>query len=165
MAIQEASGLSFVDEIDQFLVGRISFPAVNYFLNRKNILGRYRKLLGSELYSKDALRELQFQKLLATVRYVSVWNPFYAKRFKEIGLAPEDIKSLDDIRHIPVLARQDVIDHRLDMVDSRYRDSVVFADRARQKPGLPVLFGKFRRHKLVRNTSTGSTGTPTGLLR
>ncbi len=130
MAVQEASGLRFVDEIDQFLVGRISFPAVNCFLNRKNILGRYRKLLGSELYSKDALRELQFQKLLATVRYVSVWNPFYAKRFKKIGLAPEDIKSLDDIRHIPVLARQDVIDHRLDMVDSRYRDSVVFADRA-----------------------------------
>jgi phenylacetate-CoA ligase len=161
MAIQEASGLSLVNEIDQFLVGRISFPAVNYFLNRKDILGRYRKLLASELYSKDALRELQFQKLLATVRYVSIWNPFYAKRFKEIGLAPEDIKSLEDIRHIPVLARQDVIDHRLDMVDSRYRDSVVFADRARQKPGLPVLFGKFRRHKLVRNTSTGSTGTPT----
>src|SRR5258708_36140386 len=112
MAIQEVPGLSFVDEIDQFLVGRISFPAVNYFLNRKNILGRYRKLLASELYSKDALSELQFQKLLATVRHASIWNPFYAKRFKQIGLPPEDIKSLDDIRHIPILARQDAIEQR-----------------------------------------------------
>jgi len=161
MAIQEVSGLSLVNEINQFLVGRISFPAVNYFLNRKDILGQYRKLLASELYSKDALRELQLQKLLATLRHVSVWNPFYAKRFKEIGLVPEDIRCLEDIRHIPILARQDVIDHRLDMVDVLYRDSVVFADRARQKPGLPVLFGKFRTHKLVRNTSTGSTGSPT----
>src|SRR5258706_9013658 len=161
MAIQEASGLSFVDEIDQFLVGRISFPATNYFLNRKNILGRYRKLLASELYSREALRELQLLKLRATLRHVSLWNPFYANRFKEIGLLPEDIKSLEDIRHIPIVARQDVIDHRLDLVDTRYRDSVAIADRARQKPGLPVLFGKFRRHKLVRNTSTGSTGTPT----
>src|SRR5258708_34224325 len=108
MAVKEASGLRFVDEIDQFLVGRISFPAVNYFLNRKNIRGRYRKLLGSELYSKAAPRELQFQKLLATVRYVSVWNPSFANRFKEIGLAPAHIKYLHDSRKTPVLPRHNV---------------------------------------------------------
>jgi len=161
MAMQEVPRLSFVEDIDQFLVGRASFPAVNYFLNRKNILGRYRKLLASEWYSKEALRELQFQKLLATLRHVYVWNPFYAKRFKEIGLVPDDIKSLEDLRHIPPLSRKDVINHRLEMVDVRYRDSALAADRAPQHPGLPVLFGRFRRHKLVRNTSTGSTGTPT----
>jgi phenylacetate-CoA ligase len=161
MAVQEVSRLSFIDEINQFLVGRIAFPAVNHVLNRKDILGRYRKLLASELYSKDALRELQFQKLLATLRRASVCNPFYAKRFKEIGLVPEDIRSLDDLRCIPILARQDVIDHRLEMVDVRYRDSALSADRGRQKPGLPVLFGNMRGRKLVRNTSTGSTGTPT----
>jgi phenylacetate-CoA ligase len=161
MAIPEVSRLSFVRGIDELLVGRISFPAVNHVLNRKDILGRYRKLLASELYSKDALRELKFQKLLATLRHVSIWNPFYARRFKEIGLVPEDVRSLEDLRRIPILARQDVIDHRLEMVDIRYRDSVLSADRARQKPGLPVLFGNLRERKLVRNTSTGSTGTPT----
>ena len=161
MAIQEVSPVSIVDGIDQFLVGQISFPAVNYFLNRKNILGRYRKLLASERYSKEALRELQFQKLQATLRHVFVRNPYYAMRFKEIGLVPEDVRSLEDFRHVPPLGRQDVINHRLEMVDIRYRNSVVSADRASQQPGLPVLFGKFRRHKLVRNTSTGSTGTPT----
>ena len=61
--------MNFVEEMDQFLVGRIAFPTVNYVLNRKDILGRYRKLLLTEHYSKDALRELQFQKLSAVLRH------------------------------------------------------------------------------------------------
>jgi phenylacetate-CoA ligase len=154
--------MSFVEKMDQFLVGRIAFPVVNYVLNRKDILGRFRKLLLTEHYSKDALRELQFQKLSAVLRHVYRWNPFYTRRFKEIGLVPEDIKTLEDVRHIPPLVRQDVIDHRLDLVDVRYRHSVSTADQsAAQAAGLPISFARFRRHKLVRNCSSGSTGTPT----
>jgi hypothetical protein len=58
-----------VEEIDQFLVGVIAFPAINYALNRKDILGRYRKLLVTEQYSQDALKEPQFQKLSAVPRH------------------------------------------------------------------------------------------------
>jgi len=153
--------MSIVEEMNQFLVGRIVFPAVNRALNRKDILGRYRRLLVSEQYSKDALRELQFQKLIAVLRHASRWIPFYARRLKEIGMEPEDVKTLEDIRRIPPLERRDVIEHRLDMVDIRYRDSVSAADQALQAPGFPRYFAGFRRHRLIRNTSTGSTGTPT----
>ena len=69
--------MSFVEKMDQFLVGRIAFPAVNYVLNRKDILGRYRKLLLTEHYSKDALRELQFQKLSVVLRHAYRRIPFY----------------------------------------------------------------------------------------
>ena len=153
--------MSFVEDMNQFLVGRIAFPATNYLLNRKNILGRYRKLLLSEHYSKDALRELQFQKLSAVLRQAYRFNPFYTKRFMEIGLVPGDIKTLEDVRCIPPLVRQDVIDHRVDMVDTRYRGSVAAADQAAKKAGSPISFARFRKHRLVRNTSSGSTGTPT----
>jgi len=161
MAVQESSPLNLIDNINQFLVGRISFPAVNFVLNRGDILRRYHELLASELYSQEALRELQFQKLQAALKHASTWIPFYARRFKDIGLAPEDIRTLEDLRLIPPLDRQDVINHRLELVDTRCHDSVSIADRGRHQPGLPVLFAKFRRHKLVRNTSTGSTGSPT----
>jgi phenylacetate-CoA ligase len=79
----------------------------------------------------------------------------------EIGLVPEDIKTLEDIRRIPPLARQDVIDHRLDMVDFRYRHSVSEADRPAKEGDLPICFANFRKHRLIRKTSSGSTGTPT----
>jgi phenylacetate-CoA ligase len=153
--------MSFVEEVDQFLIGRVVFPAVIFILNRKDILGRYRKLLLTEHYSKDALRELQFQKLSAVLRHAYKWNPFYTRRFKEMGLVPEDIKTLEDIKHIPPLGRQDVIDHRLEMVDVRYRHSVSAADQAARASGSPLSFAIFLRHRLIRSTTTGSTGTPT----
>lgn len=153
--------MNLLETLDQFLVGSITFPATNYLLNRRNILSRYRKLLASERYSKEALRELQFQKLSALLRRAYNGNPFYSRRFKEIGLAPQDIKTLEDIQGIPPLVRQEVVDYRLDLVDLRYRDSVAVADQSSQIAGAPISFARFRRHRLVRNTSSGSTGTPT----
>lgn len=153
--------MSSVDTMDQFLVGRIVFPAVNYFLNRKDILGRYRKLIATERYSQDTVRELQFQKLSAVLRHAYAQCPFYTRLFKEVGLVPEDIKSLEDLRRIPPLDRKSLIEHRLELVDVRHRNSALAADRSGRTPGLPISFARFRRHRLVRNTSTGSTGTPT----
>lgn len=161
MAVQEDSSMSFVEDADQFLIGNVVFPAVNLILNRKGILGRYRKLLLTEHYSKDALRELQFQKLSAALRHAYKWIPFYTRRFKEIGLVPADIRTLEDIRHIPPLVRQDVIDHRLDMVDVRYRHSISGTDQAAQAAGSPLSFAILHRRRLIRSTTTGSTGTPT----
>jgi phenylacetate-CoA ligase len=161
MAIREGPKMSFMEDVNQFLVGRVTFPAVNYVLNRKNILDRFQELQITEYYSKEALRDLQFQKLSSLLRHAYARIPFYARRFKEIGLLPEDIKSLEDFRWIPPLDRQDLIDHRLDLVDVRYLDSALAADCAVKKPGFPISFANFRKHKLIRNTSTGSTGTPT----
>jgi phenylacetate-CoA ligase len=153
--------MSMVESLNQFLVGRIAFPATNYLMNRKDILGRYQKLLVTERSSQDALKELQLQKLIAVVRHAYSSTLFYAKRFKEIGLVPEDIRTLDDIRWIPSLVRKDVANHRLDLLDARYRDSVSAAEQGTQMAGSPLPFARFRRHRLIRNTSSGSSGTPT----
>ena len=153
--------MNFVERLDQFFVGRIAFPAVNYLLNRRNILGRYKKLLVTEHLSPEALGELQFERLSTLLRHAEKWCPFYTKRFKEIGLAPGDIKTLEDIRRIPPLVRQDVIDHRRDMVDRRFREAVSAADQALHAAGSRLSFARFRRHELIRSSSSGSTGTPT----
>jgi len=79
--------MNFVEEMDQFLVGRIAFPTVNYVLNRKDILGRYRKLLLTEHYSKDAIRKLQFQKLSAVLRHAYP-NNSRETVFSETGASP-----------------------------------------------------------------------------
>ncbi len=153
--------MSFLEPVNQFLAGRIAFPAVNYVMNRKNILANYGKLLKAERYSKEALRDLQFQNLSAALRYAFEWAPFYTRRFKEIGLLPQDIQSLEDMRRIPPLFREDLIEHRLDLVDRRYRDSILQAEKAGKAPGAPIPLAGFRRRSLVRNSSSGSSGTPT----
>jgi len=47
------------------------------------------------------------------------------------------------------------------MVDSTLTDAVAAADRSKRGPGEPIPFAPFRRYRLVRNTSSGSTGAPT----
>jgi phenylacetate-CoA ligase len=153
--------MSLAEEVQRFLVGRIAFPATNYVLHRKDILSRYRKLLLAEQYSKEALRELQFQRLSAVLQHANKCSPFYTRRFKEIGLVPEDIKTLEDMRRIPPLARQDLIEHRHDLLDARYRESALAADRYAVGRSSPIYIALTRRHGLIRRSSSGSTGNPT----
>jgi phenylacetate-CoA ligase len=149
------------ERVDQFVVGRIVFPVSNYLLNRKNILSTYRKLMDTKRASVEALRELQFQKLCAVVRRAHASSPFYARRFRETGLVPADIQSLADFRRVPKLVRKDLAEHGAQLVDARFRASVAAADGRAQGHGSPIPFATFRRHRLIRNTSSGSTGTPT----
>ncbi len=62
-----------------------------------------------ETLSIEGIRDLQLKRLKETVAHC-MNSPFYKKRFDEIGLKVEDIKSLDDIRKIPFTTKQDLRD-------------------------------------------------------
>jgi len=63
-----------------------------------------------ETLSREEISKLQLERLQATVKHC-MNSPFYKKRFEEIGLKPEDIQSLDDIRKIPFTTKQDLRDN------------------------------------------------------
>jgi phenylacetate-CoA ligase len=153
--------MTFFEESHRYLVGNVVFPVVNFTLNRKGISGLYRSLLITEQASQEVLRELQFQKLRTALQHAYRWIPFYTKRFREVGLVPEDIRTLEDVRHIPPLAREDIVNHRMDLIDIRYRDSIPRADRSVEVRGSAEAFAGFRKRPLVKNATSGSSGTPT----
>lgn len=62
-----------------------------------------------ETLSHEEIKALQLQRLQATVRHC-MNSSFYKARFEEIGLKPEDIQSLDDLRKIPFTTKQDLRD-------------------------------------------------------
>ncbi len=64
-----------------------------------------------ETMSREDMRALQLEKLKETVTRVYNRVPFYKKRFDEIGLKPEDIKTLEDIRRIPFTNKSDLRDN------------------------------------------------------
>ena len=152
--------MSMLEKLDDWFVGRVSFPLTNFLLNRKEILSNYRQLVQSEWYSQEQLRDLQIEKVKSALRHANRFCPFYTARFKEIGLVPDDIRTLEDIKQIPPLSRQDVINHCEDMVDVRCRPYLDAAAQSKRSPGQPIPWGRFRRQKLIKNTSSGSTGAP-----
>ncbi|MCQ2212260.1 MAG: phenylacetate--CoA ligase [Bacteroidaceae bacterium] len=62
-----------------------------------------------ETLSREEIEALQLERLKETVAHC-MNSPFYKKRFEEIGLTVDDIKSLDDIRKIPFTTKQDLRD-------------------------------------------------------
>lgn len=63
-----------------------------------------------ESMRRDELIKLQEERLRKLVRYCFENSPFYRKRFKEGGLDPDDIKTLDDLTKIPFTTKDDMRD-------------------------------------------------------
>ncbi len=60
-----------------------------------------------ETMSRDALEALQLQRLQYTVRHC-MNAEFYRKRFAELGITPDDIKTLDDVKRLPFTTKEDL---------------------------------------------------------
>ena len=63
-----------------------------------------------ETMSRDDMRQLQLERLQSTVNRCYRNVKFYRKKFDAIGLSPEDIQSLDDVRKIPFTIKDDLRD-------------------------------------------------------
>ncbi|MDH7491523.1 MAG: phenylacetate--CoA ligase [Methanolinea sp.] len=90
-----------------------------------------------ETLPKKDLKRLQLKRLKKTL--VQVQNvDFYRRLFKDAGIRPEDIKSLDDVRKLPFTRKQDL------------------------RNGYPFGFFAVPLTKVVRiHTTSGTTGKPT----
>ena len=64
-----------------------------------------------ETMSRDQMRVVQSERLRDTVERVYYNIPYYRQRMQEMGLAPEDIKSVDDLKHLPFTTKSDLRDN------------------------------------------------------
>jgi len=60
-----------------------------------------------ETMSREQLEALQLERLQKTVRHC-MNAEFYQKRFAELGITPDDIKTLDDVRKLPFTTKEDL---------------------------------------------------------
>ena len=60
-----------------------------------------------ETMSRTQLEALQLERLKKTVRHC-MNAEFYQKKFKELGITPDDIQSLDDVRKLPFTSKEDL---------------------------------------------------------
>ena len=60
-----------------------------------------------ETMSRDQLETLQLERLQKTVRHC-MNSAFYRERFKELGITPDDIRTLDDVQKLPFTTKEDL---------------------------------------------------------
>lgn len=71
------------------------------------------------------LAERQLGKIRDLVGYACENVPFYRELYRRAGVHPRDIRTFDDFRSLPLLTRDDVKDHRKDLISTAYRGEVV----------------------------------------
>ncbi|MBN1390896.1 MAG: phenylacetate--CoA ligase [Candidatus Thermoplasmatota archaeon] len=60
---------------------------------------------------KEEIQALQLERIKRQVEHAYRNVPFYRKKFEEVGLKPEDIRSLEDVSKIPFTVKDDLRDH------------------------------------------------------
>jgi phenylacetate-CoA ligase len=64
--------------------------------------------VAQETLPRDELEALQLRRLRQLVDKVYYNVPFYRKKFDELGVRPEHIRTLADVRHLPFTEKQDL---------------------------------------------------------
>jgi phenylacetate-CoA ligase len=80
------------------------------------------EMLRNQRKSLPELENLQSRRLRRLVRHASASVPFYGKRFRAIGLEAEDIRSLADLKHIPITTKEQLQSAGVDEITSRTID-------------------------------------------
>ncbi|SDK64292.1 phenylacetate-CoA ligase [Cryobacterium psychrotolerans] len=61
-----------------------------------------------ERMSRDEIQSLQLTRLQHTVRHAYANVPLYTRKFDEVGVHPDDIRTLDDVNKLPFTTKEDL---------------------------------------------------------
>lgn len=69
------------------------------------------------------LEELQSKKLRAMVKHAYENTEFYHRKFKDAGIRPEDIKTVEDLEKVPFTTKEELREHSLGSILAKGVDS------------------------------------------
>jgi len=101
----------------------------------------YRDLTESQYYKKSEIEKYQNFRLRAIVLHAYHTTRYYKQLFDEHALKPDDIKTTEDLRKIPVLTKE--------IIKNRFND---------------LISNAFLKKNLIHGHTSGTTGTPLDIL-
>lgn len=94
-----------------------------------------------ECMDREQLAALQVEKLRKTAKKVYENVPFYKKAFDDKGIKPDDIKSLDDLAHLPFTVKEDLRNHYPFGMFSAGQEDIVRVHVSSGTTGKPTVVG------------------------
>lgn len=108
---------------------------------RSAVFRHLRQLERTQFDPPEAVQARQLAMLKAQLRHAFATVPYYRRTWAAAGVHPDDVKSLNDFRHFPVVTKTDIRKHSAEMFSEAYRGA-----------------------KLRTKTTSGSTGVPLRIL-
>ncbi|HEY7954173.1 MAG TPA: glycosyltransferase [Polyangia bacterium] len=118
--------------------GYLQLFGATHWMMTKEVGTQLRDLRESQWLSPEKMRELQEHKLRRLVRHAYQHVPFYRDRMRAMGITPDEIETLDDLRKLPFLTKDDVRKH-------------LYFD---------IMSDNHKKSEILKVTTSGSTGEP-----
>ncbi|MCD6579408.1 phenylacetate--CoA ligase family protein [bacterium] len=72
---------------------------------------RLRKAIERSSWSKEQLFEYRDLQLRKFIIHAATTVPYYRNKFKELGIDPRSIRTIEDLKQLPIITKQTVKDH------------------------------------------------------
>lgn len=101
----------------------------------------FKKLLEkSQYWSPEEIHQYQTEKFIKLVCHCLDHVPYYQKLFAEHNLNRSDFKTLEDIQKIPFLTKENILNHKEDLVATNYPKSRLMYYSTGGTTGTPMSF-------------------------
>lgn len=121
-----------------YLSGYLATFGATHWTMTRDVRAHFADLSRSQWLPLDAMRELQEHKLRRLLRHAYSHVPYYRDTLRRLHIAPEDIRTLDDLHKLPLLSKDDIRQH-------------LYFD---------ILSDNHKKSEILRITTSGSTGEP-----
>jgi phenylacetate-CoA ligase len=82
------------------------------------------ELRRSQWLSKSELKRTQLAKIQHLTKYAYENIPYYRNLYKKINFHPQDLKTIEDFQSLPILTKQDVVNHLDEFVNPNFWNQV-----------------------------------------
>ena len=125
------------------LFRRVLYPAYESGLRRRRTLDYLAGYERDQWLAPEQIRALQLERLQRLLRHCEQHVPWYRRRWRELGIAAADIRSLDDYARLPVLGKDEIRAHFDEFKADGWHDRLLYKATG-GSTGQPMRFGYTR---------------------
>jgi len=94
----------------------------------------------SQYFSLDKIRQIQWEKLIKLLKHAFENTEYYKRRFEEIKITPDDIKTWDDFSKFPLLSKDNIRNNRETMIAHNIPKSKLIPKKTSGSTGVSLEF-------------------------
>lgn len=98
------------------------------------------KLRETDLLGSEKIINYQEKKLQELVKEAFINVPYYQEIFKDRGLLPKDIKSVDDLKKLPILTKEDINSNTEKFINQKFSKKDLIGNKTSGTTGKSLKF-------------------------
>ena len=119
---------------------RVLYPAYETGVMRRRTLAWLAEYERAQWFSPQQIADLQWARLKLLLEHCYRDVPFYQRQWRELGVTPDDIRSLEDYARLPLLTKATIRDHADELKSTSWRDRMLYKSTS-GSTGEPMQFG------------------------